>query len=128
MKTIKLVCISLTMLIMLQSCRVYHSETVSLEEASKSQKRVKVKTNDNKTLKFNKVIFEDGQFYGVKGKGDNVSKTVLNMDDLKQVRLHNKSLSTILGVAVPIITVVGILVLAITNWNGPQIGDIQPSN
>ena len=128
MKTIRLVCISLTMLIILQSCRVYHSKPVTLEEASKSQKRVKVKTNDNKTLKFNKVVFEDGQFYGVKGKGDNVSKTVLNMEDLQQVRLHNKSLSTILGIAVPIITIVGILVLAIANWNGPQIGDIQPSN
>ncbi|QCE40641.1 hypothetical protein [Psychroserpens sp. NJDZ02] len=128
MKTIKLMCVCLTMLIILQSCRVYHSKTVSLEEATASTQRVKIKTKENKILKFHKIILEEGQFYGVKIKGEDISKTLLNTEDLEQVRLHNKNLSVILGIAVPIISVVGILVIAIVNWNGPQIGDIQTSN
>ena len=128
MKTIKLVSVCLTMLIMLQSCRVYHSKTVSLEEATASAERVKIKTKENKILKFNKIIFEEGQYYGVKIKGEDISKTLLDRGGLEQVRLHNKSLSVILGVVVPIMTVVGIVVIAIVSWNGPEIGDIQTSN
>ncbi len=110
------------MLIFFQSCRVYHSKHVPLEEAVKSEKRVKIKTKEQKTLKFNRVVLEEGQFYGIKVKGKQINKTLLKIEDLKKVRLHNKTMSIILGIAVPVITIAGIFVIAISSWSGPDIG------
>lgn len=49
----------------LQSCSVYHSRPVSVDDAVDSNKRVKVVTNKNKTLEFREVRWEGEDLVGL---------------------------------------------------------------
>jgi len=65
-KQIKPVALILGLLILLQSCVAYKSTSVSLEEAVRSGKKTKIETKINEYLKFQRISFEDGKYYGVK--------------------------------------------------------------
>ncbi len=56
----------LVLIILIQSCRVYHSKPIDIKEAVKTEKRVKVHTKDGRKLKFEKVILDSIQYYGLK--------------------------------------------------------------
>lgn len=127
-KQIRVLSLTFATLMLLQSCKVYHSKSVSLEEAVKSEKRVKIKTKENRTHKFSKLVLEEGQLYGVKIRGNQISKTPLKVQELKRIRLHNKMMSILLGITVPIITIVGLFIIALSQWSGPEIGPIQFPN
>ncbi|AOW21638.1 hypothetical protein [Urechidicola croceus] len=118
----------LSSVIMIQSCRVYHKETVTLDEAIQKQKRVKIITNDDQKYKFKKVVFEDGLFYGVSMKKGKEVKTQLKVEELKKVRLHNKKMSIIYGILTPIVVIFGVLYIGFSNWKGPNIGPINFPN
>lgn len=126
-KYFKSIALMLSLIIIFQSCRVYHSDSVSLTEAIKSEKRVKIKTANNKTLKFSKLSFEDGKYYGINFNQNSgkYQKILLNENEVQTIRLHNKPLSIILGIAIPIVTFVGLVFLALLGWDGPNIGEIN---
>ena len=100
-----------SLLILLQGCRVYQKDSVTIDQAIKKQKRVKIKTVDNKTLKYKKLIYESGKYYGIKPSTfrDTVYKIPLDQSKIQVIRMHNKTLSIIYGVSIAVIT---ILVLA----------------
>lgn len=102
-KTISLL---LSLLTLFQSCRVYHRDSVTLDHAVKQEKRVKIKTIDNKTLKFKKLIYEEGKYFGIKPSTfmDTVYKVPLDQSKLQNIRLHNKALSIVYGISITIIT------------------------
>ena len=52
-------------LILLQSCSVYKTP-VTLEQAAQQEQAVKILTVDDDTYKYKYIVYEDGQFYGVK--------------------------------------------------------------
>lgn len=127
-KQSRLVTFFLVVLIFLQSCRVYHRESVTLNQAVKEEKRVKIKTTNNKTLKFKKIVYEEGKYYGIKPYTfkDKFHKVQLDQNDLKTVRLHNQTLSIILGIISGIaITLTIAVVLFLATWSGPNIGSIN---
>ncbi len=107
-KQFRLVTMFLVILIFFQSCRVYHRESVTLNRAIKEEKRVKIKTVENKTLKFKKLIFEDGKYYGIKPDPFKykVYKIPLNQNELLSIRLHNKGLSIFYGISISVISIV----------------------
>ncbi len=113
-KQIKLISLLLSVLILFQSCRVYRHKPVSLDEAVVAQKRVKIKTEEGKTLKFKKVVFEDGKFYGVNKNRGEIEKTILSSGDLDKVRLHNKTMSIVYGI---IITYGIAFIIAVATWS-----------
>ena len=123
----RLISFLLSTVLVFQSCRVYHKESVSLTEAIQSEKRVKIKTSSNKTLKFSKLTFEDGKYYGINFNQNSgkYQKIPLDENKLQTIRLQNKPLSIILGIAIPIVTFVGLVFLAILRWSGPNIGEIN---
>ena len=107
-KQLKLVVFFLVAIITLQSCRVYHRDTVTIDHAIASQKRVKIKTIHNRTLKFKQLIFEDGIYYGIKPvafKYD-IKKIRLDKDAVQSVRLHNKGLSIFYGITETLMSLV----------------------
>lgn len=120
-------CIILSALILMQSCRVYHKNSVSLEKAVQSKKRIKIKSTKNKTLKYTYIIYQDGDFYGIESNKNSrrYKKVLLNEDEIKTVRLHNKSLSIILGILWPLATLIGFVALAVSSWSGPDVGSIN---
>lgn len=78
---------------------------MTLDHAVKQEKRVKINTLDNKTLKFKKLIYDEGKYYGIKPSTfmDTVYKVQLDQNKLQSIRLHHKGLSVIYGVGLSIV-------------------------
>ena len=77
----KMIAFVLTLAVLFQSCRAYNYHSVSLQEAAKDGRRVKIKTKENKVLKFKKVVYEDEQFYGLKKKN---AKVLIDPENVKK--------------------------------------------
>lgn len=68
-------------LILLQSCSTYKTP-VTLKQAAITEKAVKITTVDDSTYKYKYIVYEDGQFYGVK---DNPGEDVKYPIDTEEV-------------------------------------------
>jgi len=140
MKTMRLylkkISIFLMFLITFQSCSVYHSKTATIDEAVQSNNKVKVITVSNDILKLHKLKLEDGQIYGVLKKGSETAERLadqgsvkysdskyerikLNENKIKEIHLKNKTLSTVLAIAIP---AVGVAVLFVILYNTVDVG------
>ena len=106
-KQIKPIALVLGILILLQSCVAYKSTSVSLEEAAQSEKKTKIETKGNQSLKFQIISFEDGKYYGVKKVKGEIVKIELDSYGIKKVMLHDKTKSIILSIALPIGIILG---------------------
>ena len=117
MKTIKLflkpISYLLTFLILLQGCMVYKRTGVTLEEASKTEEKVKVEKIDGKKIKFSRIMEgNDGIFYGI---GESTSRswsdtsTLLNENDIAKVQIKDRKNSTIKSIILPVV-IVGLLI------------------
>jgi len=124
MKTInihlKTVAFFISSMIFLLSCTVYKSTTVTLNEAYKSQTKVKVLTSDNETLIFKRIDFIDGKYYGVSKKVDQLEAAPLDNNNVNSIRILNKTASTVLNVGVPLIIAGGII------WIAAESNTINP--
>lgn len=100
-KQIKITALVLSLLVLFQSCRVYNRDFVSLDQAVKEKRRVKIKTIDNKTLKFKKLIYENEEYFGIRPSTfmDEIYKIPIDQNQLQSIRLHNKTLSIIFGIS-----------------------------
>ena len=116
---IRLISVMLTCLIFFQSCRVYHKKNVSLDEAVAERSRVKIMTNNGKKLKFKRIDLDSSQYYGVKKvKGISV-RTLIDPSSIKSLRLHNKTMSIIYGIAIGIVvSMVAGTALFFATWDG----------
>jgi len=105
MKTIKIhlkiAAFLISLMILMQGCTVYKSSAATLDEAHKSQNKVKVTTSNNESIKFNSVDFIDSEYYGI-SKQEN-DKVLLDENKIKLIRLKNKTLSTIVSIGTPIV-------------------------
>lgn len=132
MKTLRLylkkISIFFMFLITLQSCVVYHSKTATVDEAIQSDDKIKVITDSNDIYKLHKLKKEDGQIYGVVKKGSETAKRLsdqglikysdskyetilLTENTINEIHLKNKTLSTVLSVAIPVVGVVAIFAI-----------------
>lgn len=115
MKTIniylKIVAFLIPSMIMLQGCTVYKSTTVTLDEAYKSQTKTKVFTSNNETLKFKRIDFINGEYYGISKNPSKFENMFLDKTNINSIKVKNKTASTILNVGVPTI-VVGVIIWA----------------
>ena len=104
---LKVVAIFFVTLMLFQSCTVYKSASVSLDEASKSNTKVRVvKTNGEKVKYSRIVVLNDGQFYGVQKAWSN--NIPINQDDIVRLNLKNRKSSTILSIGIPVV-IIGII-------------------
>ena len=83
-------------IIMIQSCAVY-TRPVTLEKAI-GKGPVKIVTSDEKSLKFNSLIMDNGQVFGVKRTGASIKYQQIP-DNIHYVQLKDREASTILTVA-----------------------------
>ncbi len=88
----------LALAFMFQSCSIYRANTVSLEEASEQQTKVKVRTNGDENLKFKRIEYVDHKFYGLTKKKGEWVKVELKEDEIKSIRPKNKGLSTFMNI------------------------------
>jgi len=132
MKTLRLylkkISIFFMFLITLQSCVVYHSKIATIDEAIQSDNKIKIITDSDDIYKLNKLKKEDGQIYGVVKKGSETAKKLsdqglikfsdgkyekiqLTENTISEIHLKNKTLSTVLSIAVPVIGVAAIFAI-----------------
>ncbi len=125
---LKRISVFLIFLITLQSCSVYHSKSASVDEALRSNNKVKVITESNDVYKLHRLQKENGEIYGLVRKGsvtgerlsdqglikysDSKYETVLIPEStIEEIHLKNKTLSTVLTVAIPVVGVGVLLVI-----------------
>jgi hypothetical protein len=125
MKTIKKhfksVALILSMLILFQGCTVYKSANVSLEEAYNSQTKVKVKTKDNQTLKFKTLGFENGKYFGIKKIKGEIIKPHIDESNVEKIQLKDKSTSTILTIAFPVVVIGLAIYFIVDRYSGIEM-------
>ncbi|MGK0253811.1 MAG: excinuclease UvrABC helicase subunit UvrB [Mariniflexile sp.] len=114
MKTIKkrnvLITIFLAFIMLLQGCKAYYKDSVTLEQAVIEHKRAKVETVTKQAYKFQSISFENEQYYGVKMVKGEIVKILIDQADLSKVRLENKSLSVISTIGISVLVGLAILV------------------
>lgn len=92
-KWLKTIALFFTTLILFQSCATYKTP-VTLEQAAQDEKAVKIITITDETHQYNYIVYEDGQFYGVKDNpGDDV-KFPINAEDVAEVLKKEGGLPT----------------------------------
>ena len=102
-KHLKIAALLLASLMLFQGCTAYKSTSVSLEEASISETKIKVKTNFKKTYHFQSIIVEDGSYYGINTFKGEIVKIKLREKDLEKVLIKSNQKSTIYTIAAPLI-------------------------
>ena len=100
-------------LIWLQSCTVYRSSVVSIDEAVKAGDKAKVVTKTDQTMHFKYLSEIDGQYYGMNKEKGELIKVPFEEEQIKTIRLSNKPLSTILSIGLPLVAAIGFASLAI---------------
>lgn len=108
----------LLLLLLLQSCSVYHTGSLSVEEAVAANGKVKVITEDQKKYKFRRLEKENGRLLGITKPNSSTAKKLAEMPaetegrfvkidlsevDIEKIKLRNNVLSTIISIAIPLI-------------------------
>ncbi len=108
-KRLRVIALFLTGLILLQSCSTYKNP-ITLEQAAQQEKAVKIITVDDDTYKYKYIVYEDGQFYGVKNNPGEDVKFPINAEEVADVLMKEGGVPTW---AIVVISVVGGTVLSL---------------
>lgn len=92
-KHLRLFSLLMTLLMLLQSCVVYHKTPVSLDQAVLAKTRSKLFTADGTFAKYKYITEIKGEFYGIKKKSGMLVEIPLGDDPDIEVFLKNKSTS-----------------------------------
>lgn len=118
----KTVCFLLVIALILQSCSVYKKTPVTLDEAVTADRKVLVIKVDNTKLKFIRIEQIDGIYYGrIKTRGG-IEKIPLTENDLKTIRVLDKTATTIGNVAI-VVGSLGIVLLVVAAIELASLGD-----
>jgi uncharacterized membrane protein len=123
----KAIALFFVLLLLFQSCVVYHKTPTSLEKASQESIKAKVTTTNQQTYKYKYITYEDGQFYGVKKKSGELIKTPVSEEDTLKVVLKNKSASTwgtVSLIATPVMAFIIILIASVNSLENDYGVDI----
>ena len=83
-KSLKAVAFFLSGLILLQSCSTYKTP-VTLQQATQQEQAVKIISVDDETYKYKYIVYEDGQFFGVKDNPGEDVKFTINTEEVADV-------------------------------------------
>ncbi|WP_242120919.1 hypothetical protein [Aestuariivivens sediminicola] len=112
-KYLKGVTFFLATLVLIQGCTVYRTTPVTLEEATATNNKVKLKKIDNQTIKYKKIISINQEYFGVKKSKGDLINVPINKVDIKSIKIKNKPLSDVLSflsVPVGVIVLLGIII------------------
>jgi hypothetical protein len=107
----------LVLMLMLQSCTVYQKTAITLDEAAASSRKTLITKTDGAKLKVKRVEQIDGTFYGIAKVEGKTEKIILVENDIKTVRVLNKTATTfgnigiVAGSTIVIFTIVAILAI-----------------
>ena len=90
-------------LMFFQSCVLYKSTPITMDEAVKNECKVMIKTNNNEILKFKRIGFENGDYYGVKHRTGKMAKIPLEKETITSIREKDRALSNIVTIGMPLL-------------------------
>ncbi len=129
-KYLKVIAFFLSTLMLIQGCTVYRTTPVTLEEASKSNTKARVKTVDKKNLKFDKIVISpDNEIYGHSEINKSTIITPIDKDNIEKIQVKDELVSTILTIAIPVTIGIGILVFLVAqslndlDWNFSNVSN-----
>ena len=119
----KTISIILILAMLLESCAVYRSSPVSIQDAEKTHKRVLMIRNDGKKVRLKKIEFEDGNYYGIARVHGRKAKVLIDESQVKAYRPINPIVSTLgtVGIVVFSLVVVVAVIFAVT-WGNMDLG------
>ena len=111
-----------SILILLQSCTVYHASTSSVDQAISSQSKVKIKVDHDDPYIFKRLERHNENVYGVVNINSTTYKRLLgqvadpnyekksalillNEQDLINIHEKNSGLSTAINIAIPVVAI-----------------------
>ncbi|GAB2766016.1 hypothetical protein [Salinimicrobium soli] len=118
MKAARFLTLALSLFVLLQSCSIYRSKSLSVEEAVAFNRKVKIKTNSNQTFTFKRLEKDEGRLVGVTPRNSKAArklgeiietndsnkfvKVKLDQDSIEQIKAKNYlgSFFVVLGVIV----------------------------
>lgn len=109
-KQLQPITLLLVIVMVIQSCTVYKSSVITLDQAVQNGTKVNVITKNEDYLIFNRIDVENGNYYGIKKSKDEMVRTPLNEENIYSIKEKNEALSTILTIAIPLLVVVGIII------------------
>ena len=116
----------LSISILFQSCSVYKSKPITLDQAVKNEQKVKVKLNNKfymdsrilNSMEFNKIIQEGDDYFGIMKKHGELIKTLLVERNINSINEKNKIVSTISNIVLFVIVPAGIIYTMIDSSGG----------
>lgn len=116
----RFVCLFLVFTLSFQSCSVYKKTAVTLNEAEKANLKTLVITTDNTKHRYSRIIKINDSYYGeVKAKGK-IETILLSEEEIKSIRILDKTSSAIGNIAIVLVSVGGIYLIVslieLANW------------
>lgn len=132
----------LSLLLFFQSCSVYYSGSLTVDEAVAADNKVKVVTEDNQKYKFRELQKNDDQLTGITKPNSATAEKIAGMPAeiegkflkvdiselvIEEIKLRNNTLSTILNIGIPVVTAfVGFMTIALisfgnSDWEGMDL-------
>ena len=97
-RQLKVIALLFSVLILLQGCvTVYKSANVTLEEAVRADTKVRITTNDNKTIKYLNITKINQEYFGIKKVNGDLTKIPIQNENIEMVRIKDKPLSAVVG-------------------------------
>ncbi|UKM66253.1 hypothetical protein GSB9_02834 [Flavobacteriaceae bacterium GSB9] len=111
-KQLNLISLIFSVTILFQSCTVYRSDQISLGQAVAKESKVRIESKNNNIDKFHRIILEDGHYYGIKRINGKILKFALNEDYTHTVKEKDKTTSTILTIALPVVAIATLVLIS----------------
>ena len=98
--SLKLIALILSLAVLLQGCKVYYKNPVSLDKAVQEATSVKVTTNYDDVMLFKKVLLKDGKYFGLKSLKRSSENILLTEGSIKKIKLYNGTMTGILNTVI----------------------------
>lgn len=137
---LKLIAVLLSIILLFQSCKVYHNKTVTIDDALHFPKNIKVVSATKDIYKFKSLQKEEGEIYGIVKKNTKTAKKLTTQivennnprlvkiqlleENIKEIYLQNTSMTTVGNVIIVIGSLFALLILAFAIDGGGSLLDI----
>ena len=120
-KSLKLITLLLSVLVLLQGCKIY-DKTISVSEAASIRKPVRITDISDKKYIYKEIYYENNQLFGKRPGIFQSKKMLLNIDDIGTIHMINtrKDFKNRVGLVLGLLAIVaGLIYVAISGvpWN-----------
>lgn len=99
---------------LLQSCTVYKSVPISIDQAVQNQSEVKIHTLNHNTYRFTAIETIGGNYFGINKSAHEILRTPLNENQISTIKEKDKTLSTILDIGIVIILLTPVILVGVS--------------